>query len=124
MSLRERYEVGHPGLLQVLAAMEEALEDPVPRAELARSAGVSVRQLERLFRAHLGRSIGAHYLALRLEHARRLLRQTSLSVLETALACGFASAAHFSRAYRARFSVTPRSERSAAARRAASDIQG
>jgi len=124
MSLRERYEVGHPGLLQVLAAMEEALEDPLARADLARSAGVSVRQLERLFRAHLGRSIGAHYLALRLEHARRLLRQTSLSVLETALACGFASAAHFSRAYRARFSVAPRSERSATARRAATDTQG
>lgn len=121
MSLRERYEVGHAGLLQVLAAMEEALEDPLPRAELARSAGVSVRQLERLFRAHLGRSIGAHYLALRLEHARRLLRQTSLSVLETALACGFASAAHFSRSYRARFGLAPRMERSATARHASAE---
>jgi transcriptional regulator GlxA family with amidase domain len=120
MSLRERYEVGHPGLLQVLAAMEEALEDPLPREHLARLAGVSVRQLERLFRGYLGRSIGAHYLALRLEHARRLLRQTSLSVLETALACGFTSAAHFSRAYRARFGNAPRSER--AAPRRAEDV--
>jgi transcriptional regulator GlxA family with amidase domain len=118
MSLRERYEVRHPGLLQVLAGMEEALEDPLPRTELAHSAGISVRQLERLFRTHLGRSIGAHYLALRLEHARRLLRQTTLSVLETALACGFASAAHFSRAYRARFGVAPRMERNAAVCRA------
>ncbi len=116
MSLRERYEVGHHGLLQVLAAMEVALENPLPRTELARSAGVSVRQLERLFRAHLGRSIGAHYLSLRLEHARRLLRQTSLSVLETALACGFTSAAHFSRSYRMRFGVAPRMERNASAR--------
>lgn len=120
MSLRERYEVGHPGLLEVLAAMEEALEDPLPREELARRAGVSVRQLERLFRGYLGRSIGAHYLALRLENARRLLRQTSLSVLETALACGFTSAAHFSRAYRARFGNAPRSER--AAPRRAEDV--
>ncbi|WP_270939109.1 GlxA family transcriptional regulator [Falsiroseomonas oryzae] len=117
MSLRERYEVGHPGLLQVLAEMEEALEDPLPRAVLARHAGVSVRQLERLFRAHLGRSIGAHYLGLRLEHARRLLRQTSLSVLETSLACGFTSAAHFSRAYRARFGLAPRTERQATTQR-------
>lgn len=85
------------------------------RAELARIAGVSVRQLERLFRAHLGRSIGAHYLGLRLEQARRLLRQTSLSVLETGLACGFASAAHFSRSYRARFGVVPRADRQAEA---------
>lgn len=113
MSLRERYQVGHPGLLQVLAAMEEALEDPLPREALAHRAGVSVRQLERLFRGYLGRSIGSHYLALRLEHARRLLRQTSLSVLETALACGFTSAAHFSRAFRARYGNAPRNERAA-----------
>lgn len=124
MSLRERYEVKHHGLLQVLAAMEAALEVPLPRTALARSAGVSVRQLERLFRTHLGRSIGAHYLSLRLEHARRLLRQTSLSVLETALACGFASAAHFSRSYRARFGVAPRMERTGAARRAAQEEAG
>jgi transcriptional regulator GlxA family with amidase domain len=121
MSLRERYDVGHPGLLHVLAAMEEALEDPLPRAELACSAAVSVRQLERLFRAHLGRSIGEHYLGLRLEQARRLLRQTSLSVLETALACGFASAAHFSRSYRARFGLAPRMERNAPARHASTE---
>lgn len=119
MSLRERYEVDHPGLLRVLARMEEALEEPLPRTALARYAGVSVRSLERLFRAYLGRSIGAHYAGLRLEHARRLLRQTSLSVMETALACGFATAEHFSRTYRARFGVTPRMDRRTAAHRAA-----
>ncbi len=110
MSLRERYEVRHPGLLRVLAAMEEALEAPVSRAALAALASVSVRQLERLFTEQLGTSIGRHYLALRLDHARRLLRQTSLSVIETALACGFSNAAHFSRAYRARFGIPPRGE--------------
>jgi transcriptional regulator GlxA family with amidase domain len=111
MSLRERYEVGHSGLLRVLARMEEQLEEPVSRAALAQFSGVSLRSLERLFRAHLGRSIGSHYTALRLEHARRLLRQTSLSVTETALACGFATAEHFSRTYRTRFGVAPRIDR-------------
>jgi transcriptional regulator GlxA family with amidase domain len=112
MSLRERYEVRHAGLLRVLAAMEEALEAPLSRTALAALAGVSVRQLERLFTEQLGSSIGRHYLALRLDHARRLLRQTSLSVIETSLACGFSNAAHFSRAYRARFGSPPRIERS------------
>jgi transcriptional regulator GlxA family with amidase domain len=110
MSLRERYEVRHAGLLRALAAMEEALESPLPRTALAALAGVSVRQLERLFTEQIGSSIGRHYLALRLDHARRLLRQTSLSVIEIALACGFSSAAHFSRAYRARFGKPPRGE--------------
>ncbi len=111
MPLRERLGIAHAPLLRAIACMEQTLESPVPRAELARLAQVSLRQLERLFRQHLGRSLGAHYLALRLDRARDLLRQTSLSVLEIALACGFASPSHFSRAYSARFEHPPRAER-------------
>ncbi|WP_439500143.1 GlxA family transcriptional regulator [Bosea sp. (in: a-proteobacteria)] len=111
MPLRERLGVSHAPLLRVVGRMEQNLEAPLSRGELARTAGVSLRQLERLFRLHLGRSLGEHYLGLRLERARDLLRQTSLSVLEIALACGFSSASHFSRAYRARFSHSPRAER-------------
>ncbi|MGK7866185.1 GlxA family transcriptional regulator [Falsiroseomonas sp. E2-1-a20] len=111
MSLRERYATSHPDLLAVLDQMERSIEAPLPREELARLAGLSVRQLERLFRSHLGRTISAHYLGLRLDHARRLLRQTPLSVLDTAMACGFVSAAHFSRSYTARFGRSPRQDR-------------
>jgi transcriptional regulator GlxA family with amidase domain len=111
MPLRERLGISHAPLLRVVGRMEQTLENPVARAELARTANVSLRQLERLFRLHLGRSLGEHYLALRLDRARDLLRQTSLSVLETGLATGFASASHFSRAYRARFGHPPRAER-------------
>jgi transcriptional regulator GlxA family with amidase domain len=111
MPLRERLGVSHAPLLRVVERMEQNIEAPLPRTELARSAGVSMRQLERLFRTHLGHSLGEHYLALRLDRARDLLRQTSLSVLEVAVVCGFSSASHFSRAFRARFHHPPRAER-------------
>lgn len=111
MPLRERLGIAHAPLLQVIGRMEQTLENPEPREALARLAKVSLRQLERLFRQHLGRSLGEHYLVLRLDQARDLLRQTSLSVLEIALACGFASASHFSRSYGRRFGHPPRSER-------------
>jgi transcriptional regulator GlxA family with amidase domain len=111
MPLRERLGISNAALLRVIERMERTIETPAPRAELAQVARMSLRQLERLFRAHLGRSIGNHYLGLRLDRARDLLRQTSLSVLEIALACGFGSASHFSRAYRQRFSHAPRTER-------------
>jgi transcriptional regulator GlxA family with amidase domain len=111
MTLRERLGVTHEPLLRVIGRMEQSLESPVPRQELARIAGVSVRQVERLFRQHLGCSLGEHYLRLRLDRARDLLRQTSLSVLEAGLACGFGSASHFSRAYRRRHGHPPTSER-------------
>lgn len=111
MSLRERYGIHHPGLLAVLAHMEAALEEPMEREALAELAGISVRQLERLFKTHLGAPIARHYLNLRLDRARLLLRQTTWGVLEVAISCGFMSAAHFSRAYRMRFGYAPRRER-------------
>lgn len=111
MTLRERLGVSHGPLLKVLARMEQRIEEPLSRNDLAALAGVSLRQLERLFREHLGRTVGEHYLQLRLDRARHLLRQTSLSVLEIAVACGFASASHFARAYRTRYGHPPRSER-------------
>jgi transcriptional regulator GlxA family with amidase domain len=50
---------------------------------------------------------------LRLDRARLLLSQTSLSVLEVATACGFVSASHFSKCYREFFARTPREDRTA-----------
>lgn len=108
---RRRFGVSHPGLLAALARMEERIEEPLSRQDLAAIAGLSLRQLERLFRGRLGRSVGEHYLDLRLRAARRHLRQTTLAVTEVALACGFVSASHFSRAYRNRFGHPPARER-------------
>ena len=110
MSARGRYGVSHPKLLRVLELMEGHVEEPLGRTELAGRAGVSIRQLERLFSAHLGATIGEHYLAVRLERARTLLRQTTMPVLEISIACGFVSASHFSRSYRQRFGRSPRAE--------------
>ena len=102
MDLRQRFGVRDPRLLRVLGAMEEALETPLSREALADIAHVSVRQLERLFRDGLGTGLHRHYLDLRLDQARRLRRETSLSVAEIAAATGFADADELSRAERRR----------------------
>lgn len=115
MSSPGRMVAHHPRLAQVLARMEANIEDPVSPARLAAEAGLSPRQLERLFARHLGRSPKRHYMELRLERAHHLLRQTRMSVMEIALACGFGSAAHFSKCYRATYGCTPYRERGAAA---------
>jgi len=107
VSLRERYGVNHDGLLRSLARMEAAIEEPCSREELAAAAGVSVRQLERLFRTHLGSTVAAVYLRIRLEQAAHLLRTTSGSVTEVAVACGFPSSSHFSRVFRDAFGHSP-----------------
>ncbi|WP_421709026.1 GlxA family transcriptional regulator [Algihabitans sp.] len=111
MSLRARLGVRHPKLLSIIATMEENLEEPLSRNDLARAASLSTRQLERLFRKYLGRSPARYYLELRLNRARLLLLQTEMSVIDVALACGFVSASHFSKCYRDFFGRTPRKER-------------
>ncbi len=111
MALRARVGVSHPKLLRVIELMEASLEEPLPRSDLARQTGLSTRQLERLFRKYLGRTPTRYYLELRLQKARSLLMQTSMSVLDVALACGFVSASHFSKCYREYYAKTPRQER-------------
>lgn len=106
-SLRERYGVGNDRLLKMLALMEETASDPLSRAELADRSNISVRQVERLFARHLGQSMGATYLAMRLDKAEELLRKTGMQVTQVAFACGFKSSSHFSRAYSQRFGHPP-----------------
>jgi transcriptional regulator GlxA family with amidase domain len=107
LSLRDRYGVRDEATLRALAAMEGAVEEPLSRQDLAAVAGVSVRQLERLFRRRLTDTVAAVYLRIRLEQARRLLQATSLSVTDVAVACGFASGSHFARVFRSAFGHAP-----------------
>ena len=102
MDLRQRFGVRDPRLLRVLAAMEANLESPLSREALADLARVSARQLERLFRDGLGCGLHRHYLALRLDRAHQLARESALSRAEIASATGFASADELSRAERRR----------------------
>ena len=111
MELRSRLGVSHPKLLTVVGMMEENLEEPMSQTQLAKEAALSTRQLERLFRKYLSTTPTRYYLNLRLARARHLLRQTSLSILSVALACGFVSASHFSKCYRETYGKTPRTER-------------
>jgi transcriptional regulator GlxA family with amidase domain len=107
MDLRYRLGVADEKLLAVLGAMETSIETPQPRAALAKAAGISLRQLERLFHRHIGHGIHRHYRWLRLERARQLLRETTLPVLNVALATGFSSSSQFARAYTKAFGEPP-----------------
>lgn len=111
LSIPTRIGVRHPKLSRVIQVMEQRIEEPISPAVLARDVGLSTRQLERLFRRYLDRSPKRYYMELRLQKARNLLMQTDMSVINVALACGFASPSHFSKCYRAHYGTTPYRER-------------
>jgi transcriptional regulator GlxA family with amidase domain len=117
LSVPTRIGVRHPKLSQVIQMMEGNIEEPISPSVLARDVGMSTRQLERLFRRYLSRSPKRYYMELRLQKARNLLMQTDMTVINVALACGFASPSHFSKCYRAHYNTTPYRERGAQASR-------
>lgn len=117
LSVPTRIGVRHPKLGKVIQMMEGNIEEPISPSILAKNVGMSTRQLERLFRRYLNRSPKRYYMELRLQKARNLLMQTDMSVINVALACGFASPSHFSKCYRSHYDTTPYRERGSHATR-------
>lgn len=93
------------------ALMKQNTDDPLSVPEIARRLAVSARHLRRQFRELLDTTTMRYYLRLRLVRAHNLLEQTDLSVTEVAIASGFRSLEHFSRAYRAMFGCAPSRDR-------------
>lgn len=100
-----------PKLAEAVQIMQNHIDDPLSTNEVAEIAQVSLRQLERLFKKYKNTTPQRYYLFLRLHQARRLLLQTSLSVLQVTIATGFSSQSHFTKCYRDLFHHTPGSER-------------
>lgn len=96
---------------EALALMQSNLVEPLQIQEVAAYLGVTLKKLERVF-TRAGYKLPARfYLDMRLEQARQLLRDSSLSVDDVSRCCGFRSASHFSRCYRAFAGHSPRDER-------------
>jgi transcriptional regulator GlxA family with amidase domain len=108
-----RFGIRNAKLGFVIRRMEASLNDPIEITELADSVALSVRQLERLFHANLGKSPSKFYIELRMSRARELLANTELAIANIAEICGYESTSHFSRIYRQHFNESPAATRKA-----------
>lgn len=111
MPLRVRIGVSHPKLLRYIELVEKNTDLSLSQQDLARRVGLSSRQLERLFQKYLSTTPSRYYMEHRLKRARGLLRDTTLNIIDVAVACGFSSHSHFTKSYREHFGLTPRDER-------------
>jgi AraC family carnitine catabolism transcriptional activator len=96
---------------KAIRAMEQNLESQVAIPRICDDIGISQRQLIRLFRRYVKQSPVHYYRDIRLDRARGLVTQTDRLLSEVGVASGFPNQAHFSRAYRRRFGLTPRADR-------------
>lgn len=115
-SFRTKAEPDDAGLLRGRLVFERAeafirsnLGHPLHSDELAMQAGISFRQLTRIFHQQCGKSPHQHILSLRIEKARRLLRENpERQIKEIAYECGFGSCSHFSSLIRKSLKLSPR----------------
>lgn len=94
-------------LFQAVKMMEETVDQPLSLENLSGRTGISARHLQTLFQKSFGVAPHMHYLALRLNTARRRVIETDASFADIAASTGFNSASAFSRAYRAQFQESP-----------------
>ncbi|MBN1673005.1 MAG: AraC family transcriptional regulator [Kiritimatiellae bacterium] len=87
--------------------MRRNMHRRLSRREIAAAVRLSPAHLARVFRATTGDTPAGRLTALRMERARRLLLDSTLSVTEIALEVGYASFSHFSKTFRQTTRVAP-----------------
>lgn len=95
----------------VISHIEDNLESELSLAEIAKVAGVSVSHLKTLFRRSTGVPVHQYILRRRVERAKLLLQDGSLSIAQIAFATGFAHQSHLARHMRKILGVTPAAAR-------------
>jgi AraC family transcriptional regulator len=91
----------------VLDYIRDHLDRDVPLADLAAVAGMSPHYFVELFRASTGQTPHQFVLTQRIQRARHLLGNRSLSVLDVAILVGFNDASHFTKVFRRVIGATP-----------------
>ena len=103
------YKGGIPGfrLRKIRDQMVTHLEDEFSLTLLAREAGMSEFHFSRAFKRTTGFKPSQYFINLRMERARRLLRETNRSIIEIGLNAGYTSPSHFSRIFHREVGISP-----------------
>lgn len=105
------------GMAEAAAFMENHYMEDISIESVLDISHYSQRHFIRLFSAAYNTTPQKYLMNIRIRHACSLLRDSVLSVTETALRCGFADSNYFSRAFRKAVGVTPSQYRAEASQR-------
>jgi AraC family transcriptional regulator len=94
-------------LKQITDWIAEHIAEDFDLARLAALAGLSKFHFQRLFKSSMGVSPSRYHINLRMEEARRLLRETKMSVIDAALEVGYKDPSHFARLFLRETGLSP-----------------
>ena len=98
--LDQYHDINDPRIRRAVFFMEQNLTANLTSDDIARQAGISTRQLERLFQDILKDSPAGHFRKLRLRRASWLLVHTRRTITDIARECGFSDSSHFAKRYK------------------------
>lgn len=104
-------DIPDPRVRRAVFFMAQNLSVIINTEDAAREAGLSPRQLERLFKESLGKAPAEYLRELRLRQANWLVRHSSKTITDIALECGFADSSHFAKWYKNYFGLAPIKDR-------------
>ncbi|NLN62911.1 MAG: helix-turn-helix transcriptional regulator [Myxococcales bacterium] len=90
-----------------LQYLRENFFEPLPLPEVARKAGFSVPVFTRVFKQATGMSYLTYLRTIRIEHAKKLLATTTLTLEQIGQSCGFHSQHHLIRSFKRVTGLTP-----------------
>jgi len=103
----EVYPVEPGWLSDALVFVNRHIAENLTASDVYAEVGLSHTQVDKTFKAKLGKTVQEEIASTRLEHAQRLLETTRLPVVEIAPLCGFSSAQYLIRSFTKRFHVSP-----------------
>lgn len=95
-------------LQKMLSYIYENYAGKITLSDIAGAAHISRSEAGRCFQSYLGCSPVEALINYRLQTARRLLHETTLTLQEISFSCGFHSVNYFSRQFRKRYGYSPR----------------
>lgn len=103
----EQLTVNNKLVERSLLILEQNMSKPLSTDEIATRLNISRRQLERLFISETGQSLQKFYRHIRLQYGKWFLSNTTRTITDIALECGFSDSAHFSRTFQTEFGIKP-----------------
>jgi AraC family transcriptional regulator len=100
-------------LRNLLAWIEENLDQPLTLADLAQEAALSEYHFARMFRQSMNMAPHQYVMQRRMVKAQALICHSALPLTDIAMACGFSSASHFSNRVKSATGLTPSQLRAA-----------
>ena len=94
-------------LRQITDWMAENVSEEFNLDRLAARAGLSKFYFNRLFKTAMGMSPSRYHINLRMDEAKRQLRETKKSIVTVALDVGYANPSHFAQLFRPETCLSP-----------------